>query len=223
MAQPIKRPIFSNEDFKDGQKIRETLNEYRRYFSRKDVIEAGHLQAQATLEWLATNDQSYSAKGDLEEKPWWPVPQPTSSVILKVTRQRTLYDRAYGHGIYHFLYGLGRTGWIERINSDQADIVVEAATPVVLKELVAHRHSPDSDNGVSLTKLSQLYGNGVKTPPKKIRDRCLGIMVMAGLYQAREFQGYDISVGEYGDIFYTKVFVPIVEKMDINYKGDSDA
>lgn len=200
--------------------IRLKIDEARQHFAKTEVINSVNKQAQTTLSWMRENEQSYSAEGNLcENKPWWPVPDKTSCGVLKVTRKRVLLDRAYEHGILHFLRGLEKSKTLckQPLVDRVLNTVLGAMTPVVLNELVTRRYSKKMSEGVSLSELSVLFGNGQTTSPAKVRDKYLEDLSSIGLFSSRENQGYAISVGLTGEIFYTKIFAPIVDTTDINY------
>jgi hypothetical protein len=213
-------PTIGHERSKGKEAIQFEIHRARRYFSRAEVVAAAEKQAQTTLLWMRKNTQSYTEKGNLcKDESWWPVPEKTSCRVLKATRKRVLLDRAYEHGILHFLRGLEESKTIDTLVDRIIDTVVGAMTPVVLNQLVAKRYSPEEKNdGVSLSKLSMLFGNGQNTSPAKVRDKYLGDLSLIGLFSSRENDGYDISVGLVGRVFFVDVFALIVDEMDLNYE-----
>ena len=92
-------------------------------------------------------------------------------------------------------------------------------TAVVVNQLAGNYFAPKAPDGVSLAKLSELFGNGKNTKPAKIRDRLLGGLAAIGIFKGRENQGYDISIGVVGEIFFSMVYAPIINGTSINFKG----
>lgn len=221
MNKPEDRPAIYDVKRTGQQDVQWEIAKARRYFAKAEVTEALKLQAQKTLDWMRDNKQSYEASGSLKQsEPWWPAPPETGSKVLQLCRQRVLQDRAYEHGMLHYLRGLEHDGIIDRLNDRVIDMVVSAMTPVVLGQLVIRRHSPHLLDSSTLAELSQLFGNGKGTKPTKIRDKYLGDLAALGLVNGRENQGYAISVGPVADIFYTDVLTVIIEYMDVRYAAN---
>lgn len=221
MFQDTGRPIIGDDRYEGEDNVTEVLSGSRSYFDRKDVRESIYQQAEETLGWMQTNKQSYSACGDLKFEPWWPAPQETSCIMMKAAREKVLLDRAYEHGILHFLRGLETREVIDPLNDRIIGLVTDAMTPVVLNQLAMYRFSPAAPDGVTLSALSKLFGCGENTKPTKVRDRLLGDLSLIGLFKARENKGYDISIGTVGEIFFSSVYAPILNETSVNFKEKS--
>ncbi|WP_299483274.1 hypothetical protein [uncultured Roseibium sp.] len=211
------RPEISDTRWAGGDYLPGFVKGSGDYFTRSDVIAKIEVEAEATLLWMQEGTQSYSGSGDLRYEPWWPDLPVTNSIIFKCGRERMLLDRAYEHGILNFLRRLEACGVIQKLNDRIIDLVVESMTPVVLNQLAMKCHAEGVPDGVSLKELSKLFGNGKNTKPAKVRDRFLGDLAAVGLFKAREAEGWDIAIGPVGDAFFSKVYAPITNEIDIKY------
>src|SRR5262249_37042063 len=91
----------------------EKLRKAKDWFNSDFVKHAAQQQGSETLAWLRRNDRSFTAAGEERREPWWPQPKTTDHVGLKVRRLKHLLDRAYEHGIQHFMFGLKEKGAVE--------------------------------------------------------------------------------------------------------------
>lgn len=218
MFEETGRPQIDGTRWEGQENVPDYVNGSRNYFSRPEVKDKIEILAECTLAWMRENKQSYSPTGDLIYEAWWPVPSVTDCKILKLAGEKLLADRAFEHGILHFLRGLEEEGVIGKLNKRIIGLVVTAMTPIVLNQLVIYRFHDRMPNGVSLRTLSALFGNGQNTKPAKIRDRLLGDLAGIGLFEARENEGWDISIGPVGELFFKLVYTPIMNEVSIEYK-----
>lgn len=206
-----------------GEKVQQIIVVAREYFSSPGILAAIDAQAKATLCWMRANTESYDTLGNpVRRAPWWPQPSSghTECPVLLETRRRLLRDRAYEHGILHMLDGLVQRGVIDDLDLKSIDIIINATTPAVLNQMVAHRYT-DGPDGVSLAGLRDLFGNGKGTSPTKLRDRIVTRLCPIGILNARYADGYMIELGPVAEAFFARVYTVIVNETDVNPKDKS--
>ena len=187
-------------------------------FNSDDARTAADAQAVETLNWMRRNNRSFSPDGTERREPWWPHPPETDNVALKVRRGRNLFDRAYEHGILHFMFGLEEKGIVPELGDKEVDLLVTAMTPVVINELAGFPLS-GNNSYIPLDQLRALFGNGKNTKPAYIRDRRLAPLADLGILEGEQLKNrYEIKIGYLGLVFYRDVYVPIVEETDIMFR-----
>jgi hypothetical protein len=225
----MPEPPESTSDEMPKRKASDNAQHYLKYFDRSDIRKQVDIQAETTLKWLRTYSEGYwfDLKGkdfDLRDtrcqKPWFSVPNYTQEPVLFESRHRMLRDRAYEHGILHFLFGLEDDGIIEPINDRTWDKILSASTVVLLNQLMTYRYlkSKDRLDTVSLESLKLLYGHGRSTNRSKIREQLVNPLLPFGFFRARENKGWAISIGYVVETFWTRVYITIVNETPINPK-----
>jgi len=196
----------------------EKLRKAKDWFNSDFVKQAAQQQAIETLAWLRRNDRSFTAAGEERREPWWPQPKTTDHVGLKVRRLKHLLDRAYEHGIQHFMFGLKEKGAVEaRLGSRHINLLVSAMTPVVINELAGYPLIGDNSY-IRLAKLRDLFGNGKRTKPARIRDSRLIPLAGLGLLEGAPVKdGYNVRIGHLGLVFFKDVYAPIVDETDVAF------
>ena len=193
------------------------LKRAKDWYNSDRVKAAADQQAIETLAWMRRNDRSFLAEGAEVREPWWPEPKTTNIVALKVRRQRQVLDRAYEHGILHFMLGLAEKDAVPRLGDQEIDLLLKAMTPVVINHLAGYPLIGDK-LFIALTKLRELFGNGKKTKAAHIRDRRLIPLARLGLLEGDESKdGYKIRIGYLGFVFCKEVFAPIVDETDVAF------
>jgi len=201
-----------------AERVGERLKSAKYKFNSGAAKQAADQQACDTLAWMKLNNRSFSADGTERREPWWPHPVVTDNVALKVRRQRLLLDRAYEHGILHFMFGLQEKGMVPRLGDKQIDLLTTAMTPVVINELAGFPLIGDN-SFIPLDRLRALFGNGKNTKPAYIRDCRLAPLADLGILEGERCKdGYRIKIGYLGLVFYRDVYVQIVEETDIMFR-----
>jgi hypothetical protein len=201
---------------------RDQLKTAKQHFNCESSKAAIDQQADETLAWMRRNDRSFSADGHERREGWFVPPGGTDDITLKVRRQRLLLDRAYEHGILHFMFGLVEKGIVPRLDSKQIDLLVDAMTPVVINELAGFPLIGKENEFFPLSKIRDLFGNGKNTKPAYIRDRRLIPLAKLGILEGTERKdGYQIKIGYIGLVFFRDVYARIVAETDVGFCGSS--
>lgn len=96
--------------------------------------------AEATRLWLKENNESFTANGDRQPKPWWPAPmielkdvskekddivrKKKRDVFLRLLQEREalVRDRCFEHGLFDFLWRLSESRDSEDVDIEDSDL-----------------------------------------------------------------------------------------------------
>ena len=193
----------------------ERIKKSREYFDSDEVKKSIARQVDLTLSWMRANNGSYTSSGALKSNEgWWNTPRHTNDLVLVETRSGILRDRAYEHGMLHFLLSLQKELEIS-LCPEVISLVTEAVTPGVIRQFInLNRAEPTGSH--SLAKFGDLYGYEQSCRSALYRDNKLIPLCEIGFLTARFNQTYAISIGPVAKAFYVGVFMPIINEMVVN-------
>ena len=167
---------------------------------------------------MRRNKESFTANGHVNKcEPWWKVPPLTEDEILIDGRKQMLRDRAYEHGMLHFMFGLANNDVVEfSPDTEAAKVLTQATTPKVINQLVMLSHADVPVSSISLVKLAEFYCYTDGTKSSKVRDRYLKRLAPLGILSAYVNGGYAIGIGPVAEVFHEKIFFQIINETSVN-------